>query len=78
MALFWFKFLPISEIEKQEIYFITRLTTLSSLGESHTNVTFMFHKCNSGEVKVITTIWKKFHIFMKSGRLSKVIKMIWN
>jgi len=26
------------------------------------------------ESKVITTIWKKFHIFMKSGRLSKVIK----
>ena len=24
---------------------------------------------------MITTLWNKFHIFMKSGRLNKVIKL---
>ena len=43
--------------------------------ECHTNVTFMFHKCTNLEKYMVTNIWNKFHIFMKSGRLPKVIKL---
>ena len=33
------------------------------------------HLCNKGAHKMVKSIWKKFHSFMKSGRLNKVIKI---
>ena len=43
--------------------------------ECHTNDTFMLHKCINLEKLMIASFWNKFHIFMKSGRLTKVIKL---
>ena len=42
--------------------------------ECHTNDTFMSHKWSNRELLVVA-IWNKFHAFMKSGRLNKVIKL---
>ena len=40
----------------------------------------MSHKCHMNESKkgsslMVKSIWKKFHSFMKAGRLNKVVKL---
>ena len=36
----------------------------------------MTHLCHTNEViGLVVAIWNKFHAFMKSGRLNKVIKL---